>query len=41
VLSRIFGQAVGDSTRQLSGGGLNAHQTDRMIQDVIDLSDDA
>jgi hypothetical protein len=41
VLSRIFGQGVGDSARQLSGGGLNSHQTDRMIQDVIDLSDDA
>jgi len=41
VLSRIFGQAVGDSTRQLSGGGLSTHQTDRMIQDVIDLSDEA
>lgn len=41
VLSRIFGQAVGDQTRQLSGGGLSHHQTDRMIQDVIDLSDGA
>ena len=41
VLSRIFGQAVGESTRQLSGGGLNAQQTDRMYQDVIDLSDEA
>jgi hypothetical protein len=41
VLSRIFGQGVGDSARQLSGGGLNSHQTERMIQDVIDLSEDA
>lgn len=41
VLSRIFGQQVGEQSRQLSSGGLSPHQTDRMYQDVLDLSDDA
>lgn len=40
VLSRIFGQQVGEQSRQLSSGGLNANQTDRMYQDVLDLSDE-
>jgi len=41
VLSRLFGQSAGDVTRQLSSGGLNAHQANTMYQDVLDLSDDA
>lgn len=40
VLSRIFGAQVGEQTRQLSGGGLNPGQTDRMYQDVLDLSEE-
>ena len=39
VLSRIFGAQVGEQTRQLSSGGLNSSQTDRMYQDVLDLSE--
>ena len=41
VLSRIFGQSVGEATRQLTGGGLNANQTDNMYADILDLSDEA
>lgn len=41
VLSRIFGQSVGEATRQLTGGGLNANQTDSMYADILDLSDEA
>jgi hypothetical protein len=41
VLSRIFGAQVAEQTKQLSGGGLNPAQTDRMYQDVLDLSEDA
>lgn len=41
VLSRIFGAQVGEQTRQLSGGGLNPAQSDRMYQDVLDLSEDS
>lgn len=37
VLSRLFGARVGDSARQLPGGGMDANQTDRFITDIIDL----
>lgn len=37
VLSRIFGSKAGEVARQLPGGGLNQSQTDKFIQDVIDL----
>lgn len=40
VLSRLFGQRAGDTARQLDGGGMNANQTDRFIQSVIDISQD-
>jgi len=38
VLSRIFGQQVGEASRQLSGGGFNAQQSDRLYSEVLDLS---
>jgi len=41
VLSRIFGAQVGEATRQLTGGGLNANQADSMYADILDLSDEA
>lgn len=37
VLSRLFGAKAGEVARQLPGGGLDKNQTDRFIQDVIDL----
>lgn len=37
VLSRLFGQKAGDTARQLPGGGLDGNQTDRFIQNVIDI----
>lgn len=38
VLSRIFGTQVGEASRQLSGGGFNAQQSDRLYSEVLDLS---
>lgn len=37
VLSRLFGAKAGEVARQLPGGGLAPGQTDRFIQDIIDL----
>ncbi len=37
VLSRLFGAKAGETARQLTGGGLDRNQTDRFIQDVINL----
>ena len=37
VLSRLFGNKAGEVAKQLPGGGLSQSQTDRFIQDVIDL----
>ena len=37
VLSRLFGQKAGEISRQLPGGGMDNNQTDRFIQDIIDL----
>lgn len=37
VLSRLFGAKAGEVAKQLPGGGLTQSQTDRFIQDVIDL----
>jgi len=37
VLSRLFGQKAGEISRQLPGGGMDTNQTDRFIQDIIDL----
>lgn len=37
VLSRLFGQKAGEVSRQLPNGGMDPNQTDRFIQDIIDL----
>lgn len=37
VLSRLFGQKAGEISRQLPNGGMDPNQTDRFIQDIIDL----
>lgn len=37
VLSRLFGQKAGEISRQLPGGGMDSSQTDRFVQDIIDL----
>ena len=37
VLSRLFGNRAGEAAKQLPGGGLTQSQTDKFIQDVIDL----
>lgn len=37
VLSRLFGQKAGEISRQLPGGGMDPYQTDRFVQDIIDL----
>ena len=36
VLSRLFGTKVGETARQLPGGGLNAEQTDQLYGEVVD-----
>ena len=40
VLSRLFGNGVGDATKQLSNGGFNSRQTDAMYSEILDLSED-
>lgn len=37
VLSRLFGQKAGEISRQLPSGGMDPNQTDRFIQDIIDM----
>ena len=37
VLSRLFGAKAGEVARQLPGGGLDTNQTNKFIQNVIDL----
>jgi hypothetical protein len=39
VLSRLFGQKAGDISRQLPGGGMDSSQTDRFVQDIIDIEE--
>jgi len=39
VLSRLFGQHVGDSARQLPSGGLGPRQSDSMYMDVLNLDE--
>lgn len=40
VLSRLFGQKVGETSRQLEGGGLGAPQTDAFYSEILDLSEE-
>jgi hypothetical protein len=37
VLSRLFGPKAGEIAKQLPGGGLNQNQTDRFVQDILDI----
>lgn len=40
VLSRLFGNGVGNATKQLTDGGFNRQQADAMYSEILDLSDD-
>ena len=40
VLSRLFGQKAGDTSRALENGGLNPQQTNALYSEIIDLSDE-
>lgn len=37
VLSRLFGPKAGEIAKQLPGGGMTTNQTDRFVQDILDL----
>lgn len=40
VLSRLFGQKAGETSRALEGGGLNPQETNALYSEIIDLSDE-
>jgi hypothetical protein len=40
VLSRLFGQKVGETSKMLPNGGLSEEATDALYADVIDFSDE-
>jgi hypothetical protein len=39
VLSRLFGQKVGETSKMLPNGGLSEEATDALYADVIDFSE--